>query len=263
MLRPCQALLALGDRGRQAVLPATSEVPRCKNGSQFYIAIVSIGTSELVTQAVLQGYRNLAGVRDDVMIGEDIASVGINNEAGARAQPLLLLRQVEIATEEGIVVKRIGFGGSARPHCNVDDRRRDVLQDISERGLSAGRHRRLRPRRGKRRRNQYEDGVRRIRQHIRRTRGHFWGRTVPPSVHGRGLGKAPRSHDFGSCQTSTSSTNAAPIQAQCISYFASLSNAHAPWGRGPIIAVRSPCRLPASAGAVHPSSASRRPWPRW
>lgn len=160
------------------------------------------------------------------MIGEDIASAGVNNDAGACAQPLLLLRQVEIATEEGIVVKRIGFGGSA----NVDDRRRDVLQDISGRGLSAA---------------DIADCGRAagsgagMRTSEANTPTYFdervviFGPELLSSSFGAGAGprgQSHRSHDFGSCQTSTSSTNVAPIQAQCISYFTSLSKAHAPLG---------------------------------
>jgi len=194
------------------------------------------------------------------MIGEDIASAGVNNDAGACAQPLLLLRQVEIATEEGIVVKRIGFGGSA----NVDDRRRDVLQDISGRGLSAA---------------DIADCGRAagsgagMRTSEANTPTYFdervviFGPELLSSSFGAGGGPSgpvsseprfwllPNQHQFDKRRADSS--------AMHLLLHKSIQSPRPVGGRGPIIAVRSPCRLPASAGAVHPSSASRRPWPRW
>ena len=95
---------------------------------------------------VEERHRDFVGVLDHVEIGDDVAVLGVDDHAGARAlkRPLMRLRirrNVEELAEEGIVQQRIALSrllldGAARR--DVDHRRRHPLDHGGERGHRRG-----------------------------------------------------------------------------------------------------------------------------
>src|SRR5262249_55140408 len=63
--------------------------------------------------AILQRYSDFARILDHVSVGDDVARLGVENDAGARtlkrplARTVTVGRDIEEATEEGIVEERI------------------------------------------------------------------------------------------------------------------------------------------------------------
>ena len=103
-----------------------------------------VGTDHLGREAAVveQGDGDLARVLDDVVIGDDVAVLRVDDHAGARALELPLTRprvgrHIEEAAEEGIVQQRIAltgllFDGAARR--DVHHGGRHALDHGRERG---------------------------------------------------------------------------------------------------------------------------------
>src|SRR5690606_27615413 len=88
--------------------------------------------------AILQRDRDLARAVDDMVVGENVTLVRVDDDAGpgAHAGPLLRhLRQVEEASEVGIVEERVGPGRRAGRDRDVHHRGRDLLQHVRQRTL--------------------------------------------------------------------------------------------------------------------------------
>ena len=84
--------------------------------------------------AILERHRDLVRVVDDVVVGDDVALVGVNDDASAGAAP----RHLATAKEppEGRIVEQRMPGRTTAGHLDVDHCRRNALEHRRERELA-------------------------------------------------------------------------------------------------------------------------------
>ena len=97
----------------------------------------SVPTTRAVEAAILeQRHRDLVGVRDDVVIREDVALGGVDDDARAGAFDLAPSPGRALEVEEApqqLLLRILRPGVDARRHRDIDDGRRDRLDDRRER----------------------------------------------------------------------------------------------------------------------------------